>query len=81
LLGWTAHQFSRRTYRITVLVAALAGVAALTEYGAASSQADRNLLVNGIRSGAGNAAATAAGAPIRWPDIGATESPDQDHLA
>ena len=36
LLGWTAYQFSRRTYRITVLVAVMAGALALTEYGAAS---------------------------------------------
>jgi hypothetical protein len=36
-LGWTAYHFSRRTYRITVLVAVMLGLAALTEYGAAGS--------------------------------------------
>lgn len=38
-LGWTGYQFSRRTYRIAVLAAVIAGVVALTEYGAAGSAA------------------------------------------
>jgi hypothetical protein len=38
-LGWTGYHFSRRTYRIAVLAAVIAGVVALTEYGVAKSEA------------------------------------------
>lgn len=39
VLGWAGYQFSRRTYRFAVLAAVIASVVALTEYGAASSDA------------------------------------------
>lgn len=47
--GWTAYHFSRRTYRITVLVAAMAGIVGVTEYGAAQSHATG--FINAFRVG------------------------------
>jgi hypothetical protein len=51
-LGCVAYQFSRRTYRITVLLAAMAGVAALTEFGVTIS--DATGFVNVFKAGSLN---------------------------